>query len=72
MTLEAETISFTPNALAIAAAEVQQLRFKYLGDMDEEGADPEALEHYLMAIAFLEQARRSFTLARYKQSRGIR
>ena len=62
---------FTPETLDRCAKRAEQFRFDCLFDIDDAGADPFAVEHYLTALAQLELAHRHFKLAKLCQSRGI-
>ena len=66
-----DPLPFTPESLATFEKRTEELRIAALCDIDEAGGDPFAIQHFLAALAQLEAAQRSFTLAGLHQARGI-
>lgn len=62
---------FTPGRLRDFAKMIEELRWYFLYDTDDAGADPYAEQEYLLALAAMEMAQRHFALASLHQSRGI-
>jgi hypothetical protein len=61
-------VEFTPETLRNCAKETA--RHRYLGDIDEAGAD-NAEHYYLLALTALEQGQRYFNLAALAQAYGL-
>lgn len=65
------TAEFTPEVLEKASCDIDRMRANYLFGVDEAGASPEAVQHYLMALALLQQASHAMKIAQYAQSRAL-
>jgi hypothetical protein len=66
-----EDLEFSPETLQQLAEEVENLRFGSIMNVDTAGADPMAEEHFLLAVAALEQAKIHLRLARLHQVRAL-
>jgi hypothetical protein len=71
MNQEFTSEEFPPETLRNCANETGQMRIRYLGDIDDAGADCNAEQYYLLALTALEQAQRYFNLAALAQAHGL-
>ena len=62
---------FTVETLRECAKKTENMRHRYLGDIDEAGADFNAEQYYLLALTALEQAQRYFNLAALAQAHAL-
>jgi hypothetical protein len=62
---------FTVETLRNCAKETEDMRHRYLGDIDDAGADVNDEQYYLSALTALEQAQRYFNLAALAQAHDL-
>jgi len=66
-----EDAAFTPSTLQAYEKQSEKLHHDILFGTDDAGADPIAVQEYLVALSHLELARRHFALARQFQVRAL-
>ena len=69
--LNAPLDGYTPETLLALATRTEDLRHDALFGIDDAGADPISEQHYLTALALLDQAVQQFKLARLHHVRAL-
>jgi hypothetical protein len=66
-----DELPFDPDTLDALASRIERVRRDCLCDIDGAGAEAVAEQHYLLALAALDEAQRHARLASIHQSRGL-